>query len=70
MSGSQMQELEIAISPSGEVKIQVKGATGDACLELTKNLEQQLGTVEGRQLTSEYYQQQDQTQQQWNQEGT
>ena len=62
------QEMEITISPSGEVKIQVKGVHGAQCLDLTKGLEQGLGTVEDRQLTSEYYEQQ-QTQQnnQWNQ---
>ena len=65
----EMQEMEIAISPTGEVKIQVKGVAGDACLDLTKSLEQQLGTVEERQLTSEYYEQQQQQNKQWNQEG-
>ena len=66
---SQMQEMEIVISPSGEVKIEVKGVTGDACLDLTRDLENQLGSVEDRQLKSEFYQQNEQQQQQWNQEG-
>lgn len=66
---SEMQELEIAISPTGEVKIEVKGVTGGACLDLTRDLEQKLGTVEDRQHKPEYYQQNENPQQQWNQEG-
>jgi hypothetical protein len=62
-----MQELEIAISPSGEVKIEVKGVHGDQCLDLTKQLENSLGTVEDRQLKSEYYEQNQNQNQQWNQ---
>lgn len=69
MADAQMQELEIAISPSGEVKIEVKGVTGGACLDLTRSLENQLGAVEERQMKSEFYQESEQNQQQWNQEG-
>ena len=64
------QEMEITISPTGEVKIQVKGVHGASCVDLTKGLEAELGTVEDRQLTAEYYEQQQQNQnQQWNQGG-
>jgi hypothetical protein len=63
----EMQELEVLISPTGEVKIEVKGAQGDSCLELTRGLENALGTVEDRQLKSEYYNQKEQQNQQWNQ---
>lgn len=66
---SEMQELEIAISPTGEVKIEVKGVTGSACLDLTRDLENKLGTVEDRQQKPEFYQQNEQQQQQWNQDG-
>jgi hypothetical protein len=62
--------MEITISPTGEVKIQVKGMHGNGCVDLTKDLEAQLGTVEDRQFTAEYYeQQQNQQNQQWNQGG-
>lgn len=62
--------MEITISPAGEVKIQVKGVSGAGCLDLTKDLEQQLGAVEDRELKSEYYEQpQQQHDQQWNQGG-
>ena len=61
--------MEIAISPTGEVKIEVKGVTGGACLDLTRDLEAKLGTVEDRQHKPEFYQQNENQQQQWNQEG-
>lgn len=63
---SEMQEMEVTISPTGEVKIEVKGVAGPHCLDLTKELENQLGTVEDRQLKGEYYQQNENQQQQWN----
>ena len=63
------QEMEITISPLGEVQIQVKGVHGASCLDLTKGLEAGLGTVEERKLTGEYYEQQTQQQQNWNQGG-
>ena len=69
MSDAQMQELEIVISPTGEVKIEVKGVAGGHCVDLTRDLERSLGEVEERQFKAEYYQQADQAQQQWNQEG-
>lgn len=62
--------MEITISPTGEVNIQVKGVHGANCVDLTKGLEQGLGIVEDRQFTAEYYeQQQNQQNQQWNQGG-
>jgi len=51
------RELEIEITADGEVKITVKGAPGGECLELTRALEEALGVVTDRQMTSEYYQQ-------------
>lgn len=63
----EMQELEVTISPTGEVKIEVKGAHGDSCLAMTQDLENALGSVEDRQLKSEYYERNPQQNQQWNQ---
>lgn len=52
------KELEIVITPSGEVKVQVKCVPGQACIEETQFLEDALGNkITDRQLTSEYYQQ-------------
>jgi hypothetical protein len=54
---AQRKELEISISPSGEVSVQVKCVPGQACVEETKFLEEALGNeIKDRQLTSEYYQ--------------
>ena len=50
------QELQIEITPDGEVKLTVKGAPGGECLELTKKLEEELGIIVEREMTSEYYQ--------------
>jgi len=55
---AQRKELEISISPTGEVMVQVKCVPGQACLEETKFLEEALGNqIADRQLTAEYYQQ-------------
>lgn len=51
------QEIDIEITPDGEVKLKVRGAPGGQCLELTKALEASLGVVLEREMTSEYYQQ-------------
>lgn len=54
---AQRRELEITISPSGEVQVQVKCVPGQACVEETKFLEEALGNqIKDRQLTSDYYQ--------------
>ena len=55
---AQRKELEITISPTGEVSVQVKCIPGQSCIEETKFLEDALGNqVTDRQLTAEYYQQ-------------
>ena len=51
-----MQELEIIITPKGEVKIQVIGSQGKECLLITKSLEEALGKVKERNFKTEYYQ--------------
>lgn len=52
------QEIEITISPSGEVSFQVKGVKGASCVAETKFLEDALGgEVIEREHTPEYYQQ-------------
>jgi hypothetical protein len=52
------QEIEITISPSGEVSFQVKGVKGASCVAETQFLEQALGgAVLEREHTPEYYQQ-------------
>jgi hypothetical protein len=52
------QDIEITISPTGEVTFTVKGVKGASCLDETKFLEDALGgAVVDRQKTSEYYEQ-------------
>lgn len=55
---AQRKELEIKISPSGEVQVLVKCIPGQECVEETKFLEEALGNeIKARELTSDYYQQ-------------
>ncbi|MCG8416326.1 MAG: DUF2997 domain-containing protein [Proteobacteria bacterium] len=50
------QDIEITISPSGEVEFTVKGIKGSSCLDATKFLEEALGgEVVEQERTSEYY---------------
>ena len=56
------QDIEITISPSGEVSFTIKGVKGSACLQETKFLEEALGNgVLEQEKTSEYYQESDQS---------
>lgn len=50
------QDIEITISPTGEVTFTIKGVKGPQCLEETKFLEEALGgEVLVRERTTEYY---------------
>ena len=50
----ELQEIEVFIDPNGQVRIEVRGVKGAACLDLTKALEQALGgQVEAREMTPE-----------------
>jgi len=52
------QDIEISISPSGEVSFTIKGVKGSACLDETKFLEDALGgEVLERERTPEFYEQ-------------
>ena len=52
------QEIEISISPTGEVAFTVKGIKGASCIDETKFLEQALGgEIQVREPTAEYYEQ-------------
>ncbi len=52
---SKKQELEISISETGEVTVNVIGAKGKSCLDLTKDLEESLGTVTAREEKASFY---------------
>lgn len=54
------QDIEIVITPTGEVTFQVKGVKGGSCIDETKFLEAALGgdaAVVDQQKTGEYYEQ-------------
>ncbi len=50
------KDIFFTIDENGEVKIEVKGAPGEDCMKLTKEIEEALGLVEDRSMTSEFYQ--------------
>jgi len=54
------KDIFFTIDEDGEVKIEVKGAPGEDCMALTKEIEEALGIVGERQMTSEYYQKEEQ----------
>jgi hypothetical protein len=64
------QDIEITISPKGEVSFTVKGVKGGSCLDETKFLEQALGgVVVDQQKTGEYYEQSEGYVSTWSGEG-
>jgi len=51
-----MEEIQIEIDQQGNVKVEVSGAPGGKCLDLTKTMEQLLGgEISQREFTREYY---------------
>lgn len=42
-----MKKIKITLHKDGTQKIEVLGAVGDSCLELTRQLEQRLGSQQG-----------------------
>ena len=50
------KELEIVISPDGELTVKVEGMAGEGCLAETAFLEEALGEVVEREKTPEFYQ--------------
>ena len=54
---SKKEELEISISNTGEVTINVIGAQGKSCIVMTKELEESLGIIKSFERKSEFFQQ-------------
>ena len=51
-----LEEIEVYIDKDGRVRIQVRGVKGEACLELTEELEAVLGgIIEEREMRPEAY---------------
>jgi len=51
------EEIEVIISPQGDVQIVTHGIKGPRCEDVVKFLEEALGKVKNRYRTSEYYEQ-------------
>jgi hypothetical protein len=49
----------VSISPTGEVEVTVNGVCGSACADLTKAIEEALGSVKADRKTAEYFQRQE-----------
>lgn len=54
------REFEITIGPDGGVELHVKGYKGRTCLEAMKVFEQVVGELKSQQLTSEFYEPEEQ----------
>ena len=54
---AEKQELEIHIANDGTVTINVQGAKGKSCLDLTKEIEESLGVVVNRETKASFYEQ-------------
>jgi hypothetical protein len=52
-------DILVSISPNGEVEVTVNGVCGPACADLTKAIEQALGSVKADRKTPEYFQRQE-----------
>ena len=50
-------EIEVIVSSNGTVTIEVKGQQGSGCVDLTRALEDALGSVESRECKVEFYEQ-------------
>lgn len=53
------KDIFFTIDENGEVQIEVKGAPGESCVDLTQEIEEALGIVNERMFTSEYYQEEE-----------
>jgi hypothetical protein len=55
------EELEISISNTGEVTINVLGAIGKSCIDMTEDIEEALGIIKSFEKKPEFYQQEEQS---------
>jgi len=51
----EQHDFEIEIAPNGQVRVHIKGAKGQACLQYVKLFEQILGEASEVQHTAELY---------------
>jgi hypothetical protein len=50
-----MKTIELIISPTGQVRLETRGFTGDSCLKSAEFLRQSLGQVAHEARTPEFY---------------
>jgi len=50
-------DILVSISPNGEVTVTVNGVCGSACADLTKAIEQALGSATSDRKTPDYFKQ-------------
>ncbi len=55
-----MPELIITIAPGGDTKIEVDGVQGTSCTDLTREIENRLGSVQSRNMKGDYFAQEHQ----------
>jgi hypothetical protein len=56
------REFDVIISPDGTVEVQVRGIKGRGCIEVAKWFEEVVGELQSRELTSEFYDPEEQVQ--------
>ena len=49
------EEIEISISPTGQVTVRTIGIKGPKCVQAAEAVAKIIGQIESRELTSEYY---------------
>ena len=54
----EMERIIFRIDQDGNVTEEVQGVTNDTCIDITKEIEDTLGNVKSRELKPEYYQKQ------------
>jgi hypothetical protein len=52
-----MKEIVIRIGVDGKVKVSVSGVKGGSCKDITKSIENALGSAENSEPTEEFYEQ-------------
>ena len=55
---STKERIDVWISPEGAITLDAVGYTGSSCEEVTRFLEESLGTIRRKQRTRDYYRRQ------------
>lgn len=67
----ELQEIDVFIEKNGQVRVEVHGVKGMACLDITKDLENALGgEIEEREMHHEAYETDQEVVEDWQQQRT